>query len=70
VLEDMNPGPEELEYAAKYIESTPALEAAHNVCTVLVNQAIDQLDDVEWIDNSYSEDLKDLAVYGGLVRPK
>lgn len=68
VLAEEEPGDEEIERAADLVSYTPALDAAQNVCTRLVEEAHDHLDRVDWENDEYVDELKDLSVYGGLAR--
>jgi geranylgeranyl diphosphate synthase type I len=68
VLSEEDPGEEELEKAGKMVQYTPALEQADEVCRGLVGEAVRYLENVEWEEERYAEELIDLTVYGGLVR--
>jgi|APHM01.1.fsa_nt_gi Geranylgeranyl pyrophosphate synthase len=68
VLAEEDPEMEELEKAGEIVGYTPALAASENVCRRLVEEAAGYLDEVDWENEEYAEELMDLTVYGGLAR--
>lgn len=71
ILSDSSPTVEEIEEATRIIrEETPAIEASENLSKHLIQQANDYIDNVDWENPEYAEELKEFNELLGYKRPK